>query len=224
LFLLQVEDQELNAGEEYTIDFRADQLSKIQGYQLTLGLEQTAVTFVDIRYGIAGQNNFGFRSVGEGLITSSWNRDLKAGNQYSEDELLFSLKIRALRDVHLSDVIKVNSRITLAEAYSAGNELMDVGLQFGDGPVVQQAFELMQNVPNPFRETTTIGFYLPKEGEAELRIHDAAGRVIKLIRGDFAAGNQLISLDRAELGGSGILYYTLTAGEHTATKKMILLD
>ncbi|MCB0633434.1 MAG: tandem-95 repeat protein, partial [Lewinella sp.] len=222
LFLLNVEDQELLQGEAYTVVFRADQLPEIQGYQMTLGMDLAAVEFVDIQYGLAGPANFGFRSVEEGLLTTSWNR--KPENTYGEDEWLFSLQIRALRDSRLSEVLQVNSRITVAEAYNENSDLMDVGIQFGNGAVVRQAFELMQNAPNPFRETTTIGFYLPEDGEAILRIHDASGRILKLIRSDFAQGSHLISLDRAELRGSGILYYTLTAGEYTATKKMILIE
>jgi len=57
-----------------------------------------------------------------------------------------------------------------------------------------------------------------------LTINDVTGRVLKVIKGDFAKGANQISIDSKELPARGVFYYTLTAGEHVATKKMILLE
>lgn len=129
-----------------------------------------------------------------------------------------------MTDAKLSQVLGVSSRITTAEAYDRYDGLMDVGIDFATGVIAKVPFELYQNVPNPFREETMISFYLPQAGETTLRIHDASGRVIRLIRGEFAQGHNQVLLKRSELAETGILYYTLTAGEHTATRKMILIE
>jgi len=47
---------------------------------------------------------------------------------------------------------------------------------------------------------------------------------LKVVRGDFAKGANQISINSKDLPASGVLYYTLTAGEYTATKKMIIID
>jgi hypothetical protein len=57
-----------------------------------------------------------------------------------------------------------------------------------------------------------------------LTINDVTGRVLKVVRGDFAKGGNQVSIDSKELPAAGVLYYTLTAGEYTATKKMIILE
>ena len=90
--------------------------------------------------------------------------------------------------------------------------------------VVAEQFELYQNTPNPVTEATLISFYLPEAGEATLTISDVSGRTLMLLRGDYAAGYHTLNLTKAQLKGvTGVLSYTLTAGEHTATKQMVVV-
>ncbi|WP_044086411.1 T9SS type A sorting domain-containing protein, partial [Lewinella cohaerens] len=69
---------------------------------------------------------------------------------------------------------------------------------------------------------TMIGFNLPTDEEATVTISDASGRVLTVVRGDYAAGYNTINLTKEMIqGATGVLTYTVTAGEFTATKKMI---
>ena len=68
-----------------------------------------------------------------------------------------------------------------------------------------------------------IGFNLAEASHATLTINDVTGRVLKVVRGDFAKGANQVSIDSKELLATGVLYYTLTAGAYIATKKMILV-
>ncbi|PHN01112.1 T9SS type A sorting domain-containing protein [Flavilitoribacter nigricans] len=222
-FLFQLEEQQLRAGQEYRVAFRADDLARIQGYQMTLQLKSGAVELVDMEYGVAQAANFGMQLAAEGLITTSWNRSGSLTEDYQSDEVLFTLLVKPSTDVRLSEVLSISSRLTVAEAYDQEDGLLDVGIEFSNGTISASTFELQQNVPNPFREETTIGFYLPEAGEVSLQVHDAAGRVIKLVRGTFAQGRNQIQLNRSDLTEAGVLYYTLTSGDFTATRKMIVV-
>ena len=147
----------------------------------------------------------------------SWN-----GKATSED-VLFSLVIRATEDIDLSAAVSVNSRYTAAEAYGNGNT-MNVGVVFSNGEVASAGFEVYQNTPNPFRAETMIGFNLPQDAEATLTISDASGRVLTVLRGDYAAGYNTIDVTKDMIqGASGVLNYTITAGEYTTTKKMVVV-
>jgi hypothetical protein len=221
-FAFNVAQLDLRAGGTYQVDFRAADIATIQGYQGTLSLDPAEVELVDILYGEAGADNFGLRLIDEGLIATSWNKNLQAGRELSADDVLFSLVLRSRTNAKLSEVLSLNSRQIVAEAYDNDDNLLDLGLNFGE-TVKTEAFELYQNTPNPFSTETTIGFYLPTAGEVTLRIHDAGGRLLKQIRGDFAQGKNNILLERNELPAGGVLYYTLTTGDQTATRKMILL-
>ena len=223
-FAFQLDEQDLELGQEYQIDFRAKDLNQIQGYQMTLQLDRGALKVKDIVYGIAQPTHFGMRMIEEGLLATSWNKAVNGAITYEEDEVVFSLVLQATKNVRLSEVIQVSNRITVAEAYDMADQLLDVALDYGSGQLKTNNFEVYQNVPNPFGQETTIGFYLPEESPTSIRIYDLSGRTLKLINGTFARGRNQIQLNKEDLGAAGILYYTITAGKHTATRKMIVVD
>ena len=66
-----------------------------------------------------------------------------------------------------------------------------------------------------------VGFHLPAAATATLTVYDETGRVLFTQKGDFAKGYNAISLDRAVLNTSGLLYYKLETATDSATKKMI---
>ena len=68
---------------------------------------------------------------------------------------------------------------------------------------------------------TFVGFHLPEAATATLTVYDETGRVVFTQKGDFAKGYNAISLDRALLNTTGVLYYTLETATDAATKKMI---
>ena len=84
-----------------------------------------------------------------------------------------SLNVRAKEDVELSEVLRISSEYTKAEAYREGEQL-DVQLSFVEGAEAQGAFRLYQNQPNPWKEATVIGFMLPESGEVSLSIFDVS--------------------------------------------------
>jgi len=219
-FGLDVADVAMKAGGEYTVAFNASNLADIAGYQFTLNLDET-VELVDINYGVAVEENFGTRFVSEGAITTSWNGSVQTQDLASLQ--LFELVLRAKADVQLSEVVDVTSRYTVAEAYNANGQLLDVAINFNAGATAT-AVELMQNTPNPFKGETVIGFNLPEAASATLTITDVTGKVLRVVRGDYARGYNQVNLNSAQLPSTGVLYYTLETGDFTATKKMIILE
>lgn len=88
----------------------------------------------------------------------------------------------------------------------------------------EAAFELHQNVPNPFADETIIAFNLPADAAAVITIQDVSGRLVAQLSGDYAAGYNTVQLTREVLkGASGVLSYTVTAAAYTATRRMVLV-
>ena len=84
-------------------------------------------------------------------------------------------------------------------------------------------FELSQNYPNPFNPSTLIKFTIPKEAVVSLKVYDAIGQeVVTLVNRKMKAGNYQYTFNAGALSSS-VYFYTLTAGDYVATKKMILL-
>ena len=93
---------------------------------------------------------------------------------------------------------------------------------------MENGFELLQNEPNPFSGETLLRFRMPETGEAILTVQDASGRTLFQQEGKYPEGMNAIRVSDAQLRkgatGAAVLYYTLTTGTHTATRKMIVLN
>ncbi|PHN01110.1 T9SS type A sorting domain-containing protein [Flavilitoribacter nigricans] len=209
----------LQPNQTERIPVRADDLAAYQGFQGTLQWTDERIEILGIEPGIMEREHFGLNRLPEGTLTFSWY-----GAELEEpDEPLFTLLVRARQEVQISEVLLLSSRLTRAEAYDREGTLRPLALEFVTSSV-PTSVRLEQNFPNPFRGTSQIGFYLPEAAGIQLQIRDASGRLLKTMGGDFGPGHHRLSLDRNELGGSGVLYYTLTSGNFTATRKMIVLD
>ena len=101
----------------------------------------------------------------------------------------------------------------------------DINLGFKIHQVeITSEFALYQNVPNPFKDQTIVGFDLPKATTATLTLYDVTGKVLEVVKGDFTEGYNEIAIDRQDIGRQGVVYYRLDAGLFTGTKKMILIE
>ncbi len=98
--------------------------------------------------------------------------------------------------------------------------------------IIPQETALLANYPNPFNPETWIPYQLAAPAEVTLTIYDMNGAVVRrLAIGHQAAGmyqsrNRAAYWDgrngRGESVASGLYFYTLRAGEFTATRKMLV--
>lgn len=85
---------------------------------------------------------------------------------------------------------------------------------------IANEYNLFQNIPNPFNESTIIRFSLPKEETVTLVIHDVAGRQLSTHEIKCHAGTNDFTVKNQELGAPGIYYYTLYTLNASFTRKM----
>lgn len=84
-------------------------------------------------------------------------------------------------------------------------------------------FALLQNSPNPFNPTTTIGYTLDTPQHVILKVYDTLGReVAKLVDERKEPGYHEIKFEASGMP-SGVYVYHITAGKQSQTKKMTLL-
>ena len=89
--------------------------------------------------------------------------------------------------------------------------------------VISNEYSLIQNYPNPFNPVTNINYSIPKHGFVTLKIYDIMGKLIStLVNTEQLAGNYSVNFNADNLP-SGIYYYTITSGDFTETKKMVLI-
>lgn len=221
LFAFRVEDVNLEAGLDYALVFKASDGLKLLGYQGTLAFDPAALELTGVEYGLAKAEHFGLQYAAQGLITTSLH-GAHAG--FMAEEKLFTLHVRAKTNGRLSAVLGFDSQVTAAEAYPASGGLWDVAILFSSGVMSSSKAILEQNAPNPFAQSTVIGFWLPQAYEAvTLTLSDARGRVVKVLQNSYGAGRHEIMLEAKELS-AGLYFYTLEAGDFRVTKRMIVQE
>jgi len=91
-----------------------------------------------------------------------------------------------------------------------------------EGSRVPEAFELMQNFPNPFNPSTVIRYQLPMEKYITLKVYDVLGREIAvLVDGKAPAGTHEVTWN-ASGEPTGMYVCRLSAGEFSISRRMIL--
>ena len=93
--------------------------------------------------------------------------------------------------------------------------------------------ELLRNYPNPFNPETWIPYQLAEDAFVTLTIYNSGGQVVRTldvghqIAAVYESQSKAIYWDgRNEFGetvASGVYFYTLTAGDYSATRKMLIL-
>ena len=131
----------------------------------------------------------------------------------------------------------------MIEAWIAQARLEDDGsLAFKQGieilerllaSLIPEETALLRNYPNPFNPETWIPYQLAESAEVALTIYDMNGRLIRRLAVGYQAVGIYRSRSRAaywdgrnQLGesvASGLYFYTLTAGEFSATRRMLIL-
>ena len=129
----------------------------------------------------------------------------------------------------------IQTWITQAHIENDGSELFQdgiVNLQKLLDALIPEKTKLLKNYPNPFNPETWIPYQLSEPAEVSLRIYTPDGKIVQ----SFMLGYQNTGIYKnrsraiywngknnfGEPVASGLYFYTLTAGDFTATRKMLI--
>lgn len=88
---------------------------------------------------------------------------------------------------------------------------------------IPEEFSLNGNYPNPFNPLTRISYSIPSSSKVNISLFDLSGKLISTLLDDIQhPGLHSIELNASNLP-SGIYIYKMTAGDFTASSKMLLL-
>lgn len=92
-----------------------------------------------------------------------------------------------------------------------------------EGRELPREFALLPNYPNPFNPGTQITYHVASPGHVSLKVFDLLGREVATL----VDAEQQPGVYRVHFGGSGLqsglYFYRITAGQFTATRRMLLL-
>ena len=136
----------------------------------------------------------------------------------------------------LSESVYHNVANALAEARHLGHsvpavlqELLSLLTEMAEIP---ESTALLPNYPNPFNPETWLPYHLAKDADVTLTVYDVRGNMVRELRLGHQPAGVYESRGRAaywdgknQLGepiASGVYFYTLTAGDFTATRKLLI--
>ncbi len=137
------------------------------------------------------------------------------------------------KDLHFNYFFVANDNSFGVHNYLYSKDLLTASIAVAKTLEVEQigapkGFALDQNYPNPFNPTTTIRFSIPTAQNVTVTIHDATGKLVyTLVNGHYQAGTYSAkwnaTLGEAIPAQSGVYFYRISAGDFTATRKMMLV-
>ncbi len=205
---------EYEKNEIIEIPITLDDLEEIQGFQFTISspdLEFVSVTSNTIDISDEHCSLFGDK------ITMSWF-DMD-GIDFDKDDVIFTLKAKAIKNGSLKSGFTINSEITEAEVYSMQDEIFTPQLLIHDDSEVNTP-ALM---PNPWKEQTTIVINLKEDGIIEIEILYLNGRTVYSETKYLLKGSNEILLESKNFAARGLLMYLIKTETETLSGKMVVL-
>ena len=130
------------------------------------------------------------------------------------------LYLEAEREVQLSEVLHLNSDQTSLEAYNIFGEVMQVELDLMTNKMEYES-ELMQNVPNPFRESTVFQYYLGAEGKVGFQVYNLQGQLIWEQQHEHQRGQHSLELGKSIFPNSGVYLLRMQTKDFTSQKTFV---
>ena len=193
-----------------TIDGETD--LKVEGFRVTVKNLSTGSTVTAIPL----SDEIGYRST---IVDIETGRAARVGDilEISAESLHPFMGVKPLRyTVTVEDIKRHRIQLPPLVAYEIPAET-----------------ELLRNYPNPFNPETWIPYRLAEEADVSLTIYDVNGALVRAI--DVGHQNAAVYESRAkaiywdgrnrfgEQVASGIYFYSLSTGDFSATRKMVIL-
>ena len=130
------------------------------------------------------------------------------------------------------NVMDVVTGLGTSASLILGTMPMDTGAPAAPAATSSRKNLLLANYPNPFNPETWIPYQLSKPADVTVTIYGMDGQIVRRLAlghqgaGTYQSRNRAAYWDgRNALGesvASGLYFYTLTAGDFTATRKMLI--
>ena len=125
------------------------------------------------------------------------------------------------------DADRLSSLTALRDILNASS-MIPTGVSDNNVDALPSSFRVSQNYPNPFNPSTTIGYSLPNRADVAIEIFNVLGQKITTVfEGTKPAGDHTAvwngTNDAGKPVSSGVYFYRVSAGDHTQTKKMMMV-
>ncbi len=223
--VMEVLDRNWDAGETFEVTLRSPNIDGFAGFQFTIQYDLEMLTLQEIKTEdialVNGVNYYHVPAKGSVALAADWTGSLNANAK------AMTFVFKANRKGELKNAIHLNGGLVVPEAVSQDFDIASVTLKIRKDNVsheTQAPFVLFGNQPNPFTGETVISFELPEAGDVFLSVYDLGGRKLLERNGYYYKGYNQLSINRNELGATGLLIYQISSAHGTATQRMIVKE
>lgn len=216
---VEVNDRFVKSGDIIEIPVQMTERIRMTGLQFALQVDERHLNVLDVNSHQVTLDRDQWIAE-NGVIRLSWS-DINTTTVHPGDELV-TITVQVTRDGALRDMLAFNHVELDAEVYNETDQIRTLGLTFieNDGP--STIFNVYQNRPNPVEDETIIDYTVPQDATIRLMVHDVTGKLVYTQEADAYRGSNQFRIHTNQLQ-AGVLYYTITDGEHTATRKMVVI-
>ncbi|GAA5220821.1 hypothetical protein GCM10025777_14510 [Membranihabitans marinus] len=215
---LQIQNKNLNMGDEWVLPITLSELDRIQGMQFALQYNSDEIEVLDINSDQLNITNDQVKFE-DGMLKLSWSDiNYKA---LQSDNPTFYLTVKAKRDVAIQDVFAINSTALSPEVYDESQQEYSLALEYKTAKI-NNDLTVLQNRPNPTNGETVIDYSLDRNALVRLMIRDVTGKIIYTNESNSSSGWNQFRVQTQALN-PGVYYYSITDGIQVATKKMVVI-
>ena len=218
--------QSPGVGQQITISVNIANGAKVSGYQATVSFDTTALRYVESANGdYLPDGAFFVPGVVSGnkvtLAATSLSGESNGGGKLAT--ITFEVAAVKASTLGLSNVLLTDGTGKSSTPQTAGTQIT---------ALLPQAIALLPNFPNPFNPETWLPYQLSAPADVTISIYAADGQLVRTLALGHQPAGTYHSRSRAaywdgknalgEPVASGLYFYTLTAGEFTQTRKMLI--
>ena len=220
LAALDLPDMALTAGQTYELPLRVSAGAEWTGFQFALEMDPEAAGIEAVVPGtLPGLDENALAQTRPGLLTVSWFD--AAARLLPDGETILTLKIRARRDVVLSEAVRLNTQRIGAEAYTGDGQIQTLQLYFAKPAT--GTVQIFAPRPNPTAGAASFPVRLEQAGPVELRLSDLAGKKVFQRTFNLEAGLQELAVPAAVLMAGGVYVWRVKAGGVARSGKLVRL-
>lgn len=217
---LQAPDLFLRAGETADVPVSALQDAEWVGLQWSFETNPAALQIESVLPGsLPGLDEEAWSLQGN-ILNGSWFDVLPAAIKSGAP--LFYLRVKALRDIRMSEALYVNRDRLRPEAYSVEGRGEGLQLQFYKTTEIPGTVQVFNAQPNP----TAAGFRLPVRLETPADLHlqlfDLQGRLCWEMHTQAGAGMQELKVPAAAMAQEGLYLWRLTDGKGSWSGRVVV--
>ena len=214
---LQATDRYVKAGQSVFVEIAVSEDTEIQGFQLAIATNKIREISMSSSNIQITEDNYMVDKFG--VVNISWNTINHV--QMANGSSVIELEIKPLVDGKLSEMVSISDTGVESQTYLNNEVSYDSAEIFWNTD--RGEFALYQNTPNPWTQSTDIGFKIPNDSEVTINVRSINGQLIKTFNGYYKSGIHSVKLNDEDLIQSGVYYYEMRYGNHVVLEKMILL-